>query len=178
MRAGDFISLISWICNTPRLLITRSDSSEVMSTQLKDQLDSWPRPTYRKQTVDGLDLINNLQEGDREQCGRITSRNGQKYHIMTVSEWHKIENDGDPWQPTCWLQMAHNDDDDDDDDEEHSLSSSKQFKRYLQELISGRTPPYDYGNLNSNTELCRRPGRYSAGYCYYFYKLSLVHIWV
>ena len=27
------------------------------------------------------------------------------------SEWHKIENDGDPWQPTCWLQMAHNDDD-------------------------------------------------------------------
>ena len=31
---------------------------------------------------------------------------------MTVSEWHKIENDGDPWQPTCWLQMAHNDDDD------------------------------------------------------------------
>ena len=28
-----------------------------------------------------------------------------------VSEWHKIENDGDPWQPTCWLQMAHNDDD-------------------------------------------------------------------
>ena len=25
-----------------------------------------------------------------------TSRNGQKYHIMTVSEWHKIENDGDP----------------------------------------------------------------------------------
>ena len=50
-------------------------------------------------------------EGDREQCGRITSRNGQKCHIMTVSEWHKIENDGDPWQPTCWLQMAHNDDD-------------------------------------------------------------------
>ena len=34
--------------------------------------------------------------GDREQCGRITSRNGQNYHIMTVSEWHKIENDGDP----------------------------------------------------------------------------------
>ena len=34
--------------------------------------------------------------GDREQCGRITSRNGQKDHIMTVSEWHKIENDGDP----------------------------------------------------------------------------------
>ena len=34
--------------------------------------------------------------GDREQCGRITSGNGQKYHIMTVSEWHKIENDGDP----------------------------------------------------------------------------------
>ena len=34
---------------------------------------------------------------DREQCGRITSRNGQKYYyIMTVSEWHKIENDGDP----------------------------------------------------------------------------------
>ena len=32
--------------------------------------------------------------GDREQCGRITSRNGQNYHIMTVSEWHKIENDG------------------------------------------------------------------------------------
>ena len=30
---------------------------------------------------------------------------------MTVSEWHKIDNDGDPWQPTCWLQMAHNDDD-------------------------------------------------------------------
>ena len=30
---------------------------------------------------------------------------------MTVSEWHKIENDGDPWQSTCWLQMAHNDDD-------------------------------------------------------------------
>ena len=29
---------------------------------------------------------------------------------MTVSEWHKIENDGDPWQLTCWLQMAHNDD--------------------------------------------------------------------
>ena len=53
--------------------------------------------------------------GDREQCGRITSRNGQKYHIMTASEWHKIENDGDPWQPTCWLRMAHNDDDDDND---------------------------------------------------------------
>ena len=34
--------------------------------------------------------------GDREQCGRITSRNGHKYHIMTASEWHKIENDGDP----------------------------------------------------------------------------------
>ena len=34
--------------------------------------------------------------GDREQCGRITSKTGQKYHIMTVSEWHKIENDGDP----------------------------------------------------------------------------------
>ena len=50
--------------------------------------------------------------GDREQCGRITSRNERKYHIMTVSEWHKIENDGDPWQPTCWLQMAHNDDED------------------------------------------------------------------
>ena len=30
---------------------------------------------------------------------------------MTASEWHKIENDGDPWQPTCWLQMAHNDND-------------------------------------------------------------------
>ena len=44
--------------------------------------------------------------GDWEHCGRITSRNGQKYHIMTASEWHKIENDGDPWQPTCWL---HND---------------------------------------------------------------------
>ena len=29
--------------------------------------------------------------------------------MMTVSEGHKIENDGDPWQPTCWLQMAHND---------------------------------------------------------------------
>ena len=23
-----------------------------------------------------------------------------KYHIMTVLEWHKIENDGDPRQPT------------------------------------------------------------------------------
>ena len=34
--------------------------------------------------------------GDREECGQITSRNGQKYRIMTVSEWHKIENDGDP----------------------------------------------------------------------------------
>ena len=34
--------------------------------------------------------------GDREQCGLITSRNGQKCHIMTVSEWHKNENDGDP----------------------------------------------------------------------------------
>ena len=34
--------------------------------------------------------------GDREQCGRITSSNGQKYHIMTASEWHKIENDGYP----------------------------------------------------------------------------------
>ena len=34
--------------------------------------------------------------GDRKQCGRITSRNGQKYPIMTVSEWHKIENDRDP----------------------------------------------------------------------------------
>ena len=56
-------------------------------------------------------IIVEEDEGDREQCGRITSRNGQKYHIMTVSEWHKIENDGDPWQPTCWLQMAHNDDD-------------------------------------------------------------------
>ena len=33
---------------------------------------------------------------------------------MTVSEWHKIKNDGDPWQPTCWLQMAHNDDNDDE----------------------------------------------------------------
>ena len=30
---------------------------------------------------------------------------------MTVSEWRKIENDGDPWQPTCWLRMAHKDDD-------------------------------------------------------------------
>ena len=50
--------------------------------------------------------------GDREQCGRITSRNEWKYHIMTVSEWHKIKSDGDQWQPTCWLQMAHNDDDD------------------------------------------------------------------
>ena len=39
--------------------------------------------------------------GDREQYERITSRNGQKYHIMTASEWHKIENDGDPRQPTC-----------------------------------------------------------------------------
>ena len=59
--------------------------------------------------------------------GRINGRRGRgrprtmwtdnikewtKYHIMTVSEWHKIENDEDPWQPTCWLQMAHNDDDD------------------------------------------------------------------
>ena len=34
--------------------------------------------------------------GDREQCRRITSRNEQKYHIMTVSEWNKIENDRDP----------------------------------------------------------------------------------
>ena len=34
--------------------------------------------------------------GDREQCGRIISKNGQNYHTMTVSEWHKIENDGDP----------------------------------------------------------------------------------
>ena len=34
--------------------------------------------------------------GDREQSGRITSRNGQKDYIMTASEWHKIENDGDP----------------------------------------------------------------------------------
>ena len=33
---------------------------------------------------------------------------------MNASEWHKVENDGDPWQPTCWLRMAHNDDDDDD----------------------------------------------------------------
>ena len=49
--------------------------------------------------------------GDREQCGRITWRNEQKYHIMIVSEWHKTENDEYPWQPTCWLQMAHNDDD-------------------------------------------------------------------
>ena len=37
---------------------------------------------------------------------------------MTASDWHKIENNGDPWQPTCWLQMAHNDDDDDDDDDD------------------------------------------------------------
>ena len=28
---------------------------------------------------------------------------------MTLSEWHKIENDRDPWQPTCWLQVAHSD---------------------------------------------------------------------
>ena len=48
--------------------------------------------------------------GDWEHYGRITSRNGQKYHIMTVSEWHKIETDGNPWQPTSWLHMAHNDD--------------------------------------------------------------------
>ena len=31
--------------------------------------------------------------GDREQCGPITSK---KYHIMTASELHKIENDGNP----------------------------------------------------------------------------------
>ena len=47
----------------------------------------------------------------RSLIGRITSRNRQIYHTMAVSEWHKIENDGDPWQPTCWLRMAHNDDD-------------------------------------------------------------------
>ena len=35
-------------------------------------------------------------EGDREQCGLITSRNGQKYDMMTVSEWYKIEKHGDP----------------------------------------------------------------------------------
>ena len=34
--------------------------------------------------------------GDREKCGRITSRNGQKHYIMSALEWHKIENDGDP----------------------------------------------------------------------------------
>ena len=34
--------------------------------------------------------------GDRERCRRITSKNRQKYHTMTASEWHKIENDGDP----------------------------------------------------------------------------------
>ena len=33
---------------------------------------------------------------EREQCGRITSRKGQKYHIMTALEWHKVKNDGDP----------------------------------------------------------------------------------
>ena len=27
-----------------------------------------------------------------------------KWRILT----YLIENDGDPWQPTCWLQMAHN----------------------------------------------------------------------
>ena len=56
--------------------------------------------------------INGRRGRGRPRTMWITSRNGQKYHIMTVSEWHKIENDGDPWQPTCWLQMAHNDDDD------------------------------------------------------------------
>ena len=51
----------------------------------------------------------------RRGCGRpITMwtdniKEWTKYDAMTVSEWHKIENDGDPWQPTCWLQMAHND---------------------------------------------------------------------
>ena len=34
--------------------------------------------------------------GDREKRGWITPRNGQKYRIMAASEWHKIENDGDP----------------------------------------------------------------------------------
>ena len=45
---------------------------------------------------------------DGKQSEWITSRNGHIYHSMTVSEWHKLESDGDPWQPTGWLRMTHN----------------------------------------------------------------------
>ena len=34
--------------------------------------------------------------GRPRKWGRMKSRNEQKYHIMTVSEWYKIEKDGDP----------------------------------------------------------------------------------
>ena len=58
--------------------------------------------------------------------GRIYGRRGRgRPRTMwtdNIKEWtkisyndcirvHKIENDGDPWQSACWLQMAHNDDD-------------------------------------------------------------------
>ena len=33
-------------------------------------------------------------EGDREQCGRITSRNGQKCHIMTI----RVAQDRERWR--------------------------------------------------------------------------------
>ena len=32
--------------------------------------------------------------GDREQCGRITSRNGQKYHMMTI----RVAQDRERWR--------------------------------------------------------------------------------
>ena len=41
-------------------------------------------------------LMEGRINGRRGRGRRRTSRNGQKYHIMTASEWHKIENDGDP----------------------------------------------------------------------------------
>ena len=53
-------------------------------------------------------------------------REWENHHTMTVSEWHKIENDGDPWQPTCWLQMAHN-----DDDELYTLTVIPYYPQYL-----------------------------------------------
>ena len=78
---------------------TKTQKIIIIYYQKKEMSIFW---TYNKRTwgttiADGRKhKMVEEDRGDREQCGRITSRNEQKYHIMTASEWHKIENDGDP----------------------------------------------------------------------------------
>ena len=76
-----------------RFLGAISESCVVVGDQC-----SCPHPSWREYTADKFTKV------------LLLSKPHLHHSYNDCIRVAKIENDGDPWQPTCWLQMAHNDD--------------------------------------------------------------------